>query len=1287
MGVKGLWSIVAPIGVRVNPEIFTGKRIAIDVSIWLYELIYGNNLKSSRNNNLDDLGMFNDLWLDFSENNSDLKLSNLKKGHIYFFFLRICKLLYYNIRPIFIFDGIPPELKKRTIFQRNLKRKNNEEKVKKTAEKLIYNYYNKCLLKFLKKKKEKKNGIKLLEQKKELSNGKDNDNNPDLVENGKDKKENTDSLNYELDKLGINNLIEIYENIKENNESLNKISEHVGSVNITAKEVFNICNNNSDDLNKIKNNFFIINDEDIYNEKNSKISEEIYKLEKNKQVIKNDSKLQTNNFEIDTNNDIVDDIFMTKNMIRKKYYAGIPEDFKGFLSMRRTIDIIDINNYNINIDEVTKKMKEAEKKYSNKCDKNVFSNISTEILLNNGEVEMENVENVENGENEVIVMNYIKSENKINSKEINVLEMPVNNLFVDGKDEYKVYYVNNEEIKIPLFKEINKEVFEKLPVKLQYRILQDIKEEWYADNRLKAIKSKDDMDIFSQVQIETYIRMIKTDFEIEKLKIKMAENIQNEKLDGELIINTNLSKKFNENLNARNYNDIKDNITKRPKKKRGKESFLNKILGGTGIQNFDGVFEIEEDEEFPEMESISKEVEMGEISDVNTVDARSEEFEKVEATKLLNDYKESLLINDKDLFGDDFFAIENEEIGNVGRNDGGIKHKDNKIDEQEAESISKRVQDGITEDSFFVIEETELKSDEFVNFEMNKLDETNNKNTEIERSNQYKEIIIDDNDDSENAKGHSNSLIVTPSEPAIDVSLSESSSSSFESIAHGNEPLNSLSDDDVIVLPIKKDSVKEVDIKEVDIKEVDVKEVDVKEVDVKDAGHSQKFLTKEIMNNILIKKKIDFKNGGEGDLLENFLNNKEVLDAFGESRVIENDDVIQGLEGISEDMDKETIDKQLNENQKKGEELMKEYKKLKNNNITINEEMNEDIKLLLDFFGIPYIQAPCEAEAQCSYLNNNNYCDAIISDDSDVIVFSGKTIIKNFFNKKKTVEVYEKNLIERKLGLYQDDLINISMLCGCDYTVGVHGVGIVNALEIVKAFPTFDDLKILKEIVSNPLRDIYQENDENNYSDEIKKFLNTHRNYKLNWIFPKNFPDKEVYKCFKYPKVCKDIKKIEWHAPNMNKIIHYLNKTTNISEDKIFNVLDPILKKYNVKTRSYQLRIEDFFPVIEKKRKSVDDLINTIRSKKKETTPKKATPKKKVTTQKKTSKENGDDNSEWSENSLHQLDVVNEMTNLIDANPSGIVISKRMSNALKHIKKRKDTIKNSAPKKGARKGV
>lgn len=304
--------------------------------------------------------------------------------------------------------------------------------------------------------------------------------------------------------------------------------------------------------------------------------------------------------------------------------------------------------------------------------------------------------------------------------------------------------------------------------------------------------------------------------------------------------------------------------------------------------------------------------------------------------------------------------------------------------------------------------------------------------------------------------------------------------------------------------------------------------------------------------------------------------------------------------------------------------------------------MNDDIKLLLNFFGIPYIQSPCEAEAQCSYLNNKNYCDAIISDDSDVLVFSGKTVIKNFFNKKKTVEVYEKKAIEEKLGLYQEELINISLLCGCDYTIGVHGIGIVNALEIIKAFPNFEDLKILKDIVSNPFRKI----DKNMYNEEIQQFLNTHKNYKLNWIFPNNFPDREVYKCFKYPKVCTDIKKFEWHVPDIKSITKFLHKTTNISEEKVLNVLNPILQKYNVNVRTYQSKIEDFFPLLEKKRKTVDDLIDHIRANNKQKRQK---------------------------NKTVHLD--SKISPLIDINPAGIIKSKRMSSALDHIKRRKSSKK------------
>jgi len=42
-------------------------------------------------------------------------------AHILGLFHRICKLLFYKIRPIFVFDGQAPELKKETLRRRRMK--------------------------------------------------------------------------------------------------------------------------------------------------------------------------------------------------------------------------------------------------------------------------------------------------------------------------------------------------------------------------------------------------------------------------------------------------------------------------------------------------------------------------------------------------------------------------------------------------------------------------------------------------------------------------------------------------------------------------------------------------------------------------------------------------------------------------------------------------------------------------------------------------------------------------------------------------------------------------------------------------------------------------------------------------------------------------------------------------------------------------------------------------------------------------------------------------------------
>ena len=56
---------------------------------------------------------------------------------------------------------------------------------------------------------------------------------------------------------------------------------------------------------------------------------------------------------------------------------------------------------------------------------------------------------------------------------------------------------------------------------------------------------------------------------------------------------------------------------------------------------------------------------------------------------------------------------------------------------------------------------------------------------------------------------------------------------------------------------------------------------------------------------------------------------------------------------------------------------------------------------LLRLFGIPYIEAPMEAEAQCAILDLTDQTSGTITDDSDIWLFGARHVYKNFFNKNK----------------------------------------------------------------------------------------------------------------------------------------------------------------------------------------------------------------------------------------------------------------------------------------------
>ena len=64
----------------------------------------------------------------------------VRNAHLLGFFRRICKLLFLRTKPVFVFDGGTPALKRRTVIARRRQRENAQAKIRKTAEKLLLNH-------------------------------------------------------------------------------------------------------------------------------------------------------------------------------------------------------------------------------------------------------------------------------------------------------------------------------------------------------------------------------------------------------------------------------------------------------------------------------------------------------------------------------------------------------------------------------------------------------------------------------------------------------------------------------------------------------------------------------------------------------------------------------------------------------------------------------------------------------------------------------------------------------------------------------------------------------------------------------------------------------------------------------------------------------------------------------------------------------------------------------------------------------------------------------------------
>ena len=75
--------------------------------------------------------------------------------------------------------------------------------------------------------------------------------------------------------------------------------------------------------------------------------------------------------------------------------------------------------------------------------------------------------------------------------------------------------------------------------------------------------------------------------------------------------------------------------------------------------------------------------------------------------------------------------------------------------------------------------------------------------------------------------------------------------------------------------------------------------------------------------------------------------------------------------------------------------LAKEHRKQAGISDTPTTGMYGECQELLQMFGLPYIIAPVEAEAQCAWLDNHGLVDGVVTDDNDVFLFGGQHVYRS----------------------------------------------------------------------------------------------------------------------------------------------------------------------------------------------------------------------------------------------------------------------------------------------------
>ncbi|XP_077177294.1 flap endonuclease 1 [Paroedura picta] len=239
-------------------------------------------------------------------------------------------------------------------------------------------------------------------------------------------------------------------------------------------------------------------------------------------------------------------------------------------------------------------------------------------------------------------------------------------------------------------------------------------------------------------------------------------------------------------------------------------------------------------------------------------------------------------------------------------------------------------------------------------------------------------------------------------------------------------------------------------------------------------------------------------------------------------------------------------EKQLEEAKEAGED--ENVEKFSKRLVKVTKQHNDECKKLLTLMGIPYVEAPGEAEASCAALVKANKVYAAATEDMDCLTFGSPVLMRHLTAseaKKLPIQEFHLNRILQDMGLTQEEFVNLCILLGCDYCESIRGIGPKRAVELIKQHKSIE--KIVQQI-------------------DTKKFS-----------LPENWLHREAQQLFLEPEVVDpEAVELKWSEPNEEELVSFLCGEKQFSEERIRNGVKRLSKS---RQGSRQGRLDDFFKV------------------------------------------------------------------------------------------------------------